>query len=87
MPVTKFPCLTIWLFCQRRPFQIFGQFRGFFKETNSKNWEFCVNGKKRRKKHGWQYGSKMLSSSNMGTEKGDQKERELIFNFKIFKYE
>ena len=33
------------------------------------------------------YGSKMLSSSNMGTEKGDQKERELIFNFKIFKYE
>ena len=50
MPVTKFPCLTIWLFCKRRPFQIFGQFRGLFKETNSKNWEFCVNGKKRRKK-------------------------------------
>ena len=28
MPVTKFPYLTIWLFCKRRPFYIFGQFRG-----------------------------------------------------------
>ena len=38
MPVTKFPRLTILLFCKRRSSKIFGQFRGFFKETNYKNW-------------------------------------------------
>ena len=37
MPITKFLCLTILLFCKKRPFWIFGQFRVFFKETNSKN--------------------------------------------------
>ena len=40
MPVKKFPRLLILLFCQRRPFWIFGQFRGFFKEINCQNWEF-----------------------------------------------
>ena len=33
MPVTKFPHLTIWLFSQKRPFQIFSQFRGLFKKN------------------------------------------------------
>ena len=42
MLVTKFPHLKILLFCQRRPFQIFGQFRGLFQENNCQNWEFCV---------------------------------------------
>ena len=39
MPVSS---LKIWLFCKRRPFRIFGQFRGLYKETNDKNWGFCV---------------------------------------------
>ena len=42
MPVTKFPHLTMWLFCKKRSFWIFGWFRGLFKETNGKNWGFCV---------------------------------------------
>ena len=46
MPVTKFHCLIIWLFCKRRPFWIFGQFRGLFKETNGKNWGVCIEDKK-----------------------------------------
>ena len=37
MPVTKLPFLTIFLFCKKRPFRIFDQFRGLFQETNSKN--------------------------------------------------
>ena len=49
MPVTKFPHLTIWLFC-KRSFQIFGQFRELFKETNSKNWGFCIEDERERKK-------------------------------------
>ena len=49
MPVTKFPCLIIWLFFKRRPFQICGQFRGLFQETNNKNWGFCVKKEGERK--------------------------------------
>ena len=49
MPVTKFPFLTIFLFCKRRPTRIFDQFRGLFKETNDKNWEFCVEKERERK--------------------------------------
>ena len=49
MPVIKFPCLTI-LFCKRRPFQIFDQFRGLSKETNRKNWGAYL-GKKRERKY------------------------------------
>ena len=49
MPVTKFSCLTILLFCKRRPFQIFDQFRALLKETNNKNWGFCI-GKERESK-------------------------------------
>ena len=30
MPVTKFPRLTIWLFCKKRPFWIFGHSSGGF---------------------------------------------------------
>ena len=48
MPVIKFPCLTI-LFCKRRPFQIFDQFRGLSKETKDKHWGAYV-GKEREKK-------------------------------------
>ena len=49
MPVTNFPRLTILLFCKKKPFQIFGQFRGFFKETNVKNWVSCIEKERRRK--------------------------------------
>ena len=49
MPVTKFPSLTILLFCKKKPFRIFGQFRGLFKETSSKNWVFCIEKKRERK--------------------------------------
>ena len=73
MPATKFPCLTILLFCKRSPFQILNQFRGLFKETNSKNWE-VYDGKGRERKYMNVYGSKILSSSNMGTKEGDQNE-------------
>ena len=49
MPVTKPPHLTILLFCKRRPFQIFAQFRGFSKETNSKNCIFHIEKEMERK--------------------------------------
>ena len=45
----KFPRLTIWLFCKRRAFGIFGQFRELFKETYGKNWGFCVEKERERK--------------------------------------
>ena len=73
MPVTRFPCLTICLFCQSKAFWIFGQFRGLFKETNGKNWGFCIE-KEREKKDMNHKGSKIVSSSNMNTKKHDQKE-------------
>ena len=37
MPVSNFFSLTIFLYYERKPFQIFGQFRALFKETNVKN--------------------------------------------------
>ena len=49
MPVTKFPCLTISLFHRKRSCQIFGLFRGLFKEANSKNWVFCIEKERERK--------------------------------------
>ena len=49
MPVTKFPRLTILLFCKKRLFRIFGQFKRLFKETNDKNWIFCIKKEKKRK--------------------------------------
>ena len=49
VPVTKFPHLTIWLLCKRTPFQIFGQFRGLFRETNCKNWGFGIEKERERK--------------------------------------
>ena len=49
MPVTRFPGLTILLFCKRRPFWIFDQFRGLFKETNSKNLGSALRKKGREK--------------------------------------
>ena len=50
MSVTKLPHLTIWLFCKSRLFWIFRQFGGLFKDTNGKNWEFCVEKERKRKK-------------------------------------
>ena len=70
MPVTKFPPLTIWLFCKRGPFWIFGLFRRLFKETNGKNWGFYVEEERERKNM-----DGLFSSSNMGTKNCDQKER------------
>ena len=52
MPVTKLFCrLAIKLFCNRRPFWIFDQFRGLFKEIDGKNWGFRVE-KERKKTNG-----------------------------------
>ena len=79
MPVTRFPCLTVCVICKSRPFWIFGQFRGLFKETNSKNWGFCIK-KEREKKDINDRGSKILSSSNIGTKKHDQKESEFLIS-------
>ena len=42
MPASNFSCKTILLFYKKKPFQIFGEFRGLLKETNSKNWRYCV---------------------------------------------
>ena len=41
----KVPLFVNLVICQRRPFQIFGQFRGLFKNTNGKNWGFCIEKK------------------------------------------
>ena len=49
MPGTKFPCLTIFFFKKERPFHIFGQFWGLFKETNNKNWGFHFEKERERK--------------------------------------
>ena len=53
MSLTGFPYLEILLIYERNLFRIFGQFRGFFKETNSKNWGFCIDKKVKKKKHEW----------------------------------
>ena len=50
MPVTRFPRLTICLFCKSRPFRIFVQFKGLFKETKGKNVGFCVEKEREKKK-------------------------------------
>ena len=50
IPITKFPYLTILLFCKRRSFRIFDQFRGLFKETNDKILGDYV-GKERERKY------------------------------------
>ena len=86
MPVTKFLRLTIWLFCKRRPFRIFGQFRELFKETTGKNWDFALRKKGREKT--WM-AAKLAKSCHQVTwaQKRVTKKRELIFNFKIFKHE
>ena len=80
MSISKFPCMTISLFCKRRPFLIFGQFRNFLKETSGKNWVVCAE--KEREKNTNGQSSKIFSSSNMGTKKCDQKERARV-NFQI----
>ena len=49
IPVTKFPFLIIFLLGKRRPFQIFAPIRELFKETNSKNWGFCIEKERERK--------------------------------------
>ena len=51
MSLAKFPHLTIWLFCNRRPFQIFTQFGRLFKETNIKSWGFYIQKRKGEKKY------------------------------------
>ena len=49
MPVTRFPGLTIWLFCKRRLFQIFGQFGSFSKKPLAKIGHFALRKKGREK--------------------------------------
>ena len=85
MPVTKFPHLTIYLFFKRRLFWIFGQIRGCFKETNGKNWGFCVEKERERKKRM----VKVVKSCHQPTwaQKRLTEKTEWTFNFKIFKYE
>ena len=75
MPVIKFPRLTILLLIyKRKPFRIFDQFKGLFKEPNKKlrilRWE--------RKREN-------TLSSSMGTKKRDQRERESYSKFLISK--
>ena len=61
MPVTKVHHLLIWLYCKRRLFQIFGQFRELFKETNGRSQGFCFE--KEREKHKMLRGGKKFFSS------------------------
>ena len=77
IPVTKCSCLTICLFCQKRPFRIFDQFRGLFKTTNSKNWGFCFEKKGREKTQM----AKVVKSCHQVTwqQKSVTKKREWIF--------
>ena len=84
MPVTKFPFLKISLFCKGRSFWIFDKFKGLFKETNGKNWKFCVEKERKRKKQIIKVG-KILLSSNMTQKERDQKERESWSKFLISK--
>ena len=77
MPATKFSRLTIWLFCKRRPFQIFSQIRGLFKETSgNKIGDFALRKKGAEKKWMVRRAQKTVT-----------KKRELIVNFKFFKSE
>ena len=74
MPVTKLPFLTIFLFCKKRPFRIFDQFRGLFQETNGKIWEVCVEKEKKRKTQITKVG-KSCHQVTWTQKKHDQKER------------
>ena len=74
MPVPKFSRLKIWLFCERRLFRIFSQFRGFSKKSTTEIGDFTLRKKKERKNTNGS-GSKILASCNIGTKKHDQKER------------
>ena len=86
IPITKFPYLTILLFCERRSFRIFDQFRGLFKETNDKILGDYVG---KGRENIWMF--KVAKSCHKVTwaQKKVTKKRELnyIFNFKIFKWE
>ena len=85
MPVGMFPCLTIWLFCIKKPFWTFGQFRRPFKETNGKNRDFALRKKGREKTQM----AEVINCCHQVTwaQKTMTKKREWIFYFKIFKYE
>ena len=74
MPVIKLPFLTIFLFCKKRPFRNFDQFRGLFQETNGKNWEVCVEKEKKRKIQIIKVG-KSCHQVTWTQKKHDQKER------------
>ena len=69
MSVTKFPRLTVLLFCKTRSFD---QFRGLFRETNDKNLGVYV-GKERERKYANVKGSKILPSSSIDTKKVTKK--------------
>ena len=72
MAVTKFPCLTILLFCKRGPFRIFGQIGDFSKKQMAEIGYFAVrkNGREKTRM------VKAAKSWNMGKKKRDQQERE-----------
>ena len=49
MPVTKFPHLTIWLFCKKRPFRSLVSSGGFSKKPTAKIGDFALSKKGRAK--------------------------------------
>ena len=68
MPCNKVSLLNNLVILQKETISDLGQFRLLFKETNSKNWEFCVKKERERKKT-----NKIAKviKCNMGTKKHD----------------
>ena len=42
MTVPNVPWMTVLVFYKKKTFPIFGQLRGLFKQTDGRNWGFCV---------------------------------------------
>ena len=79
MSVTKFTCLTIWLFSKRRPLSV-----GFSKKRTPNIRDFALRKKGREKTQK----AKVIKSCHQVTwVQESMTERERIFNSKISKYE
>ena len=77
--VTKFTCLTIWLFSKRRPLSV-----GFSKKWNANIRDFALRKKRREKTQK----AKVIKSCRQVTwVQESMTERERTFTSKIFKYE
>ena len=67
MPCNKVSQLNNLVILQKETISDLGQFRQLFKETISKNWEFCVKKERERKKNR----IAKVVQCNMGTKKHD----------------